>query len=152
MDVGAAGNVGGAGGGARSSGWVSCNCCWNLESDLRRRGRIDGSYLQRQLVGMLPCHVGCVVCRARLRSIADRALESSVGVPVPVLGVLQGVGVLLLAAVLLALQLSAVHPNLHLHLHNVVDARCVRLQVFKEDRGEPELSLTEAEKDFVRTL
>ena len=36
VDVGAAGNVGGAGGGARSSGWVSCNCCWNLESDLRR--------------------------------------------------------------------------------------------------------------------
>ena len=72
---------------------------------------------------------------------------------VPVLRVVQRVRVLLLATLLEALQLSSAHPNLHLHLDNVVDARCVRPQVLEQHRCEPELSLTETEKgDFVRTL
>ena len=78
--------------------------------------------LQRKLCGMLCSHVGSVVRRSRLRSVADRAVETNIGVLVPVLRVLQGVRVLLLATFLSALQLSTVHPNLHLHLHDVVDA------------------------------
>ena len=74
---------------------------------------------------MLSCHVGCIVGRTRLRPIADCTLEPDVGVPVPVLRVLQRVRMLLLATLLCALQLPPVHPNLHLHLHDVVDARCV---------------------------
>ena len=70
---------------------------------------------------MLCSHVGSIVRRPRLWSIADRAVETNIGVLVPVLRVLQGVRVLLLATFLSALQLSTVHPNLHLHLHNVVD-------------------------------
>ena len=105
-------------------------------------------HLQRQLVGVLSCHVGCIVGGSRLRSVADCALESGVGVPVPVLRVLQRVRVLLLATILFALQLSPVHPNLHLHLDNVVDARCVRPQVLEQHRCETELSLTETEKGF----
>ena len=105
---------------------------------------------------MLSCHVGCIVSGSRLRPVADCTLESDVRVPVPVLRVLQRVRMLLLATLLRALQLPPVHPNLHLHLHNVVDARCVRPQVFKQHRCEPELSLTETEKgfceDFVRLM
>ena len=102
--------------------------------------------------------MGCIVGRSSLRSVADGTLESSVSivVRVHVLRVLQRVRVLLLAALITALQLSPVHPNLHLHLDNVVDARCMRPQVFKQHRCEPELSLTEAEKgfceDFVRLI
>ena len=105
---------------------------------------------------MLSCHVGCIVGGSRLRTVADCTLESHVRVPVPVLRVLQRVSMLLLAALLRALQLPPVHPNLHLHFHNVIDARCVRPQVFKQDRCEPKLSLTETEKgfreDFVRLM
>ena len=105
---------------------------------------------------MLSCHVGCIVGRTGLRPIADRTLEPDVGVPVPVLRVLQRVRMLLLATLLRALQLPPVHPNLHLHLHDVVDARCVCPQVFEQHRCEPELSLTETEKgfceDFVRLM
>ena len=72
----------------------------------------------------------------------------SVVVRVHVLRVLQSVRVLLLAALISTLQLSPVHPNLHLHLDNVVDARCVRPQVLEQHRCEPELSLTETEKGF----
>ena len=71
---------------------------------------------------MLCSHVGSIVCRPWLRSVADRAVETKVRVLVPVLRVLQRVRVLLLATFLGALQLSTVHPNLHLHLHDVVDA------------------------------
>ena len=78
--------------------------------------------LQRKLCGMLCSHVGSIVRRSLLRSVADRAVETKVRVLVPVLRVLQGVRVLLLATFLSALQLSTVHPNLHLHLHDVVDA------------------------------
>ena len=66
--------------------------------------------------------MGSIVCRPWLRSVADRAVETKVRVLVPVLRVLQRVRVLLLATFLSALQLSTVHPNLHLHLHDVVDA------------------------------
>ena len=97
--------------------------------------------------------MGCIVGGSRLRPVAYSALESNVGVAVPVLRVLQRVRMLLLASLLRALQLPPVHPNLHLHLHDVVDAGCVRPQVFQQHRCEPELSLTETEKrDFVRTL
>ena len=105
---------------------------------------------------MLSCHMGCIVGRSRLRSVADCTLESDIGVRVPVLGVVQRVRVLLLATLLEALQLSSAHPNLHLHLDNVVDARCVRPQVLEQHRCEPELSLTETEKgiceDFVTLM
>ena len=92
--------------------------------------------------------MGCIVGRSRLWSVADGALESNVVVCVHVLRVLQRVGVLLLATLLSALQLSPVHPNLHLHLDNVVDARCVCPQVFKQHRCKPELSLAETETGF----
>ena len=105
---------------------------------------------------MLSCHVGCIVGGSRLRTVADCALEPDVRVSVPVLRVLQRIRMLLLAPLLRALQLPPVHPNFHLHLHNVVDARCVRPQVFEQHRREPELSLTETEKgfreDFVRLM
>ena len=66
--------------------------------------------------------MGSVVRRSWLRSVADRAVETNIGVLVPVLRVLQRVRMLLLATLLRALQLPPVHPNLHLHLHDVVDA------------------------------
>ena len=96
-----------------------------------------------QVVGVLLLEVDGVRCGAGLDSGAHGAAEALVQVVVPVLGVVQRVGALLLAARVIALQLPAVIPDFELHLHNVVHiAGVVRGHVVNQDGGELKLSLT----------
>ena len=87
---------------------------------------------------MLRPEVSRVVLGSRLCGPTHRAREPLVLVRVPVLGVVQCVRELHLAAVLRALEVPLGHPDVHLHgsdLFHVVD---VGVEVLQQEGYEPE--------------
>ena len=95
-----------------------------------------------EVVAVLGAEVGGVLGGAGQGQGAHRAGEALVLVLVAVLGVVQRVGHLLLAAREGAPQLAPVVPDFELHLHNVLNIRCVGRHVVDKDGCESKFSLT----------